>query len=114
MNHSRASCERSANAGTLRKAAVSASTRALSAGSVIRLAAFPNSACTLAATVSLHFSQILMHELNDHRAFAYSGGHAFHRTVPHVAHHENSRNIRLQQSGIAIERPAFRSFSIFH
>jgi len=50
----------------------------------------------------LDFSQILVHELNDHSAFADSRGYALHRTVAHVAHYENSWHIRFQQAGIAL------------
>jgi hypothetical protein len=41
-----------------------------------------------------------MDELHGHRPFADAGRHALHRTVPHVAHGENARNVRLEQEGI--------------
>jgi hypothetical protein len=59
----------------------------------MRFAAFPISACTLAATGSLHFGQILMHELHDHRALANARGYTFHGAMPYVANYKDARNI---------------------
>src|SRR5246127_2216278 len=111
INHSRSASERSENAGTLRISAISASMRALSGISVMRFAAFPD-APRAVWRCSLDFSQILVHELNDHSAFADSRGYALHRTVAHVAYYENSRHIRFEQPGIAIQRPAFRPLAV--
>ena len=53
-----------------------------------------------------------MDELHGHRSFADSGSHAFHRTVPHIAHGKKAGNIGLQQERIAVERPALGALAV--
>ena len=48
-----------------------------------------------------------MDHLDDDRAFAHAGGHAFHRGVAHIAGRENTGNAGFEQIGIAIQGPAF-------
>ena len=53
----------------------------------------------------MYLGQILMHELDDDGAFANAGGHALYRAVAHIADDKNARDIRFEETGIAIERP---------
>src|SRR5271165_1741367 len=55
---------------------------------------------------SRYVTQVLMHELDCDGAFADTGSDPLHRTVANVADREDARNIRLQQTGIALQRPA--------
>ena len=43
-----------------------------------------------------NFTQILVDELHGYRPLTYSGGHALHRAVSHVAHREYTGNVRLE------------------
>src|SRR4029077_16213762 len=74
--------------------------------------AFCLSSVGLHAASSLHFGQILMHEFKDPRAFPNAGSHPLYRAVPHVTYNKNSRNVSLQQTGIAVEGPTIRSLPI--
>ncbi len=47
-----------------------------------------------------------MNELDCDGAFAHAGCYALHRTISHVAHREDTRDVRLKQAGIALKRPA--------
>src|SRR5689334_24084105 len=53
-----------------------------------------------------------MHELDDYGTFTDAGGHALYRAAADIAHHENSRDIGLQQTGVAIQRPRSGPFAI--
>src|SRR4029077_8624560 len=112
INHARSAASRSANAGTLRNAAISASVRAWSGCSVMRDLPRQSSNATWPGTWSLHLGQILMHELHDDGALADAGGDTLHRAVAHVTDDKNARNIGFEQAGIAVERPAFRALAI--
>src|SRR5271155_890360 len=61
---------------------------------------------------SLYLGQILMHELNDHGAFADAGSDAFYRAVADIADHKDARDIRFQQAGIAVEGPGSGALAI--
>ncbi len=45
---------------------------------------------------SLDFRQILVHELDDNRAFADAGSDAFDGTVAHIADDKNPGDIRFE------------------
>src|SRR5580704_11310855 len=49
-----------------------------------------------------------MNELDCDGAFAHPGGHSLHRTVSHVAHREDPRDVGLEQAGITLQCPAPR------
>src|SRR5712692_6341372 len=104
-NHSRSAWGWSTKAGTLRKSAIRASIRACS-GAPLMGVPLP------ASFRSLDLRQILVHELHDDGAFANTGSHALHGTVAHVTDDKNSGHVGFQQSGVAIERPRRRSFSV--
>src|SRR5580692_6615709 len=53
-----------------------------------------------------------MDELYCNRSFADSGSHSFHRTVPHIAHGEETWNIGLEQEGIPVESPSFGTLAV--
>src|SRR5580704_12326125 len=55
---------------------------------------------------SRYVAQILMNELDCDGPFAHTGCHALHRTISHVAHCEDARDVRLEQAGITLQRPA--------
>src|SRR6266853_386375 len=104
-NHSKSAWGWSTNAGTLRKSATRASRRACSC---VPLIGVPLSR----SFQSLDLRQILVHELHDDSAFSHAGSHALHGTVAHVTDDKNSGHVGFQQSGVAIERPRRRSFSV--
>ena len=47
-----------------------------------------------------------MNELDGDGAFAHARGHSLHRTISNVAHREDARDVGLEQTGIALQRPA--------
>src|SRR5207248_6609002 len=51
-------------------------------------------------------TQILMNELNGHRAFSYSRSHALDGPVADVAYRKDARDVGFEQAWIAIERPS--------
>src|SRR5271168_3648294 len=104
-NHSKSSCRRSAKNFTVRSSLASAWIRACSIPSLMRLRPFH-------CYESLHLRQVLMHELDYHRSLAHAGSHALHRAVPHVAHNKNPRNVRFQQSRVAVERPGSGALAV--
>ncbi len=53
-----------------------------------------------------------MDELNGDRAFADSGSDAFHRTMAHITHGEKAGDVRFEQEGISVERPAFGALPV--
>src|SRR5260370_14766653 len=61
---------------------------------------------------SLDFRQILVHELDDDRAFAYAGSDALHGTVAHITDDKDSRHIRFEQTRVTIEGPRRRPLPI--
>src|SRR5260370_18215604 len=62
--------------------------------------------------LSLNFRQILVHELDDDRAFAYAGSDALHGTVAHITDDKDSRHIRFEQTRVTIEGPRRRPLPI--
>jgi hypothetical protein len=52
-----------------------------------------------------------MNKLDCDRTFADSGGDPFHRAVSNVADREDAGDVRLQQTGIALQRPALWPFA---
>src|SRR5690242_19863557 len=96
-NQSRSSCGRSENTATLRNCSTSCSGGVINS-SVMRDVLFWRRA-------SLNFGQILVHELDDDGAFAYSGGDAFGGAMAHVANNKNSGHVGFEKAGIAGERP---------
>jgi hypothetical protein len=55
-----------------------------------------------------------MHELDGDRTFAHPGCHALYGPAANVAYNEHAGHIRLQQAGVATERPAFRPLAVPH
>jgi hypothetical protein len=52
-----------------------------------------------------------MDELDCDRALAYPGRDSFHRAIANVAHREDARDVRLEQAGVALQRPAPWAFT---
>ena len=53
-----------------------------------------------------------MNELYRYRSFSNSRGYALYRTMAYVADGKNAWNIGLEQEGIPIESPSFRTLAI--
>src|SRR5215471_4482330 len=60
----------------------------------------------------LYLAKILMDELHRDRALAHSGGHSLNGPVTNISHSKQPGNVRLQQEGIALQRPPLRSSAI--
>src|SRR5215469_6230274 len=90
-NQSRSSCGRSEKTAILRNCS------AICSGGVVNSSVIGDM-----PQASLDLGQVLVHELDYHSAFSDSRGDALHGAVTHIANYEDTGNVGLQQTGIAV------------